>query len=390
MAAQEQFTDVSGAAEEISRGRMIIVVDDEDRENEGDLTLAAEFVTPEAINFMATHGRGLICLTLTEDRADYLRLPLMSAENTSRFGTAFTESIEAREGVTTGISAFDRAHTVRVAIDPKSSAADLARPGHVFPLRARKGGVLVRAGQTEASVDLARIAGLIPAAVICEIMKDDGTMARVPDLIKFAKLHGLKILTVAELIRYRLRHERYVRRIGESTLPTAYGDFRMIAFESDIDGESHIALVRGDVADPAGPALVRMHTHCLAGDVFGASLCGCRDVVDASLRAIAAEGRGALLYLHNATKGFRVEKGDGASDAVPSIIFHRELRAREHSADRMQRTLRQVGIGGQILADLGIRRIRLLTNNPVHVPALEGFDLQIVEHVALPVAVERR
>jgi 3,4-dihydroxy 2-butanone 4-phosphate synthase / GTP cyclohydrolase II len=387
MPEQPHFTDVSGAAEEISRGRMIIVVDDEDRENEGDLTLAAEFVTPEAINFMATHARGLICLSLTEDRADYLRLPLMSAENTSRFGTAFTESIEAREGVTTGISAYDRAHTIRVAIDPKSSAADLARPGHVFPLRARRGGVLVRAGQTEASVDLARIAGLIPAGVICEIMKEDGTMARVPDLIEFADKHGLKILTVAELIRYRLRHERYVRRVGECTLPTAYGEFRMIAFESDIDGESHIALVRGDVSDAAGPALVRMHSHCLAGDVFGATLCGCRDVVDSSLRAIAAEGRGALLYLHNATKGFRIDKS-GKADDPASILLHRDLRAQERSADPAQRTLRQVGIGGQILADLGIRRIRLLTNNPVHVPALEGFSLQIVEHVPLPAPVK--
>jgi len=387
MPEQPHFTDVSGAAEEMARGRMIIVVDDEDRENEGDLTLAAEFVTPEAINFMATHARGLVCLSLTEDRADYLRLPLMSAENTSRFGTAFTESIEAREGVTTGISAYDRAHTIRVAIDPKSSAADLARPGHVFPLRARRGGVLVRAGQTEASVDLARIAGLIPAAVICEIMKDDGTMARVPDLMEFAGKHSLKILTVAELIRYRLRHERYVRRVGECVLPTAYGEFRMIAFESDIDGESHIALVRGDVSDAAGPALVRMHSHCLAGDVFGATLCGCRDVVDASLRAIAAEGRGALLYLHNATKGFRIDKNTG--DAA-SILLHRDLRAAERSTDPAQRTLRQVGIGGQILADLGIRRIRLLTNNPVHVPALEGFSLQIVESVPLPLTVERR
>jgi 3,4-dihydroxy 2-butanone 4-phosphate synthase/GTP cyclohydrolase II len=367
---------------------MIIVVDDEDRENEGDLTLAAEFVTPEAINFMAKHGRGLICLTLTEDRADYLRLPLMSQQNTSRFGTAFTESIEAREGVTTGISAYDRSHTIKVAIDPKSTAQDLARPGHVFPLRARRGGVLVRAGQTEASVDLARMAGLIPAGVICEIMKDDGTMARVPDLIEFAAQHGLKILTVAELIRHRLQHERYVKRVGESVLPTAYGDFRMIAYESEIDGESHIALVRGDVGDDHGPALVRMHTHCLAGDVFGTTLCGCRDIVDASLRAIAQEGRGALLYLHNATKGFGIDKSAGG-EAAP-ILFHRELNAREHSEERLQRTLRQVGIGGQILADLGIHQIRLLTNNPVHVPALQGFNLEIVEHVPLPAAVSKR
>jgi 3,4-dihydroxy 2-butanone 4-phosphate synthase/GTP cyclohydrolase II len=387
MSLTSAFANIPDALEDFARGRMIIVVDDEDRENEGDLTLAAEFVTPEAINFMARHGRGLICLTLTEERADYLRLPPMSQQNTSRFGTAFTESIEAREGVTTGISAYDRSHTIRVAIDPKSTAQDLARPGHVFPLRARRGGVLVRAGQTEASVDLARMAGLIPAGVICEIMKDDGTMARVPDLVKFAAQHGLKIVTVAELIRHRLQHERYVTRIGESTLPTAYGDFRMIAFESEIDGESHIALVRGDVSDAAGPALVRMHTHCLAGDVFGTTLCGCRDIVDASLQAIAQEGRGALLYLHNATKGFGIDRSAVDASGVAPILFHRELRAREQSEERLQRTLRQVGIGGQVLADLGIQRIRLLTNNPVHVPALQGFNLQIVEHVPLPQAV---
>jgi len=385
MSTENSFTDVPGALEEIARGRMTIVVDDEDRENEGDLTLAAEFATPEAINFMARHGRGLICLTLTEDRADYLRLSPMTAENTSRFGTAFTESIEAREGVTTGISAYDRAHTIKVAIDPKSTAADLARPGHVFPLRARRGGVLVRAGQTEASVDLARLAGLIPAGVICEIMKDDGTMARVPDLIEFGKEHGLKILTVAELIRHRLENERYIRRVGESILPTAYGDFRMIAYESEIDGgESHIALVRGDVSSSPKPALVRVHTHCLAGDVFGTTLCDCRAVVDASLEAIAAEGRGALIYLHNATKGFGTDKSAGA-DKVSPIIFHRDLRAQEPREERLQRTLRQVGIGGQILADLGIHKIRLLTNTPTHVPALQGFSLEIVEQVPLAV-----
>jgi 3,4-dihydroxy 2-butanone 4-phosphate synthase/GTP cyclohydrolase II len=389
MPAENPFTTVPGALEEIASGRMIIVVDDEDRENEGDLTLAAEFVTPEAINFMARHGRGLICLTLTEDRADYLRLLPMTAENTSRFGTAFTESVEAREGVTTGISAYDRSHTIRVAIDPKSTAADLARPGHVFPLRARRGGVLVRAGQTEASVDLARMAGLIPAGVICEIMKDDGTMARVPDLIEFGKEHGLKILTVAELIRHRLENERYIRRVGESVLPTAYGDFRMIAYESEIDGgESHVALVRGDVSGDAEPALVRVHSHCLAGDVFGTTLCDCRAVVDASLKAIAEEGRGALIYLHNATKGFGTDNS-GRSGQVAPIVFHRDLRAHEPAELRLQRTLRQVGIGGQILADLGIHKIRLLTNTPTHVPALQGFNLEIVERVPLAVPASR-
>ena len=248
------FIDVPGALAEVRAGRMIVVVDDEDRENEGDLVIAAEFVTPEAINFMAKHGRGLICLTLTEERADYLRLFPMTQQNTSRFGTAFTESIESREGVTTGISAYDRAHTIRTAIDARSTAADLARPGHIFPLSARKGGVLVRAGQTEASVDLARLAGLNPSGVLCEIMKDDGTMARVPDLIPFCKEHGLRILTVAELIRYRLRHERYIVRAGESRIQTRYGEFRMIAYESEVQGgESHIALIRGDLC-PGCPA----------------------------------------------------------------------------------------------------------------------------------------
>src|SRR4051794_38325560 len=240
------FATVNEAVAEIKAGRMVVVVDDEDRENEGDLTLAAEFVTPEAINFMAKYGRGLICLTLTEERADYLRLGPMTQENTSRFGTAFTESVEAREGVTTGISAADRAHTIKVAIDPRSTAHDLARPGHVFPLRARKGGVLVRAGQTEASVDLARMAGLVPAGVICEIMNDDGSMARVPDLIEFCAKHDLKMLTVAELIRYRMQNERYVNRIGEAMVPTRHGEFRMIAYESEVDGESHVALVMGE------------------------------------------------------------------------------------------------------------------------------------------------
>src|SRR5882762_5312794 len=267
------FAEVEAAIAEIKAGRMVVVVADEDRENEGDLTLAAEFVTPEAINFMAKYGRGLICLTLTEERADYLRLGPMTQENTSRFGTAFTESIEAREGVTTGISAADRAHTIKVAIDPRSTAHDLARPGHVFPLRARKGGVLVRAGQTEASVDLAR---MVTAGVICEIMNDDGTMARVPDLVKFCEEHGLKMVTVADLIRYRLQNERYIHRVAESLMPTEHGEFRVIAYESEVDGgESHVALVYGDVRGDE-PVTVRLHTHCLAGDVFGATLCDCR------------------------------------------------------------------------------------------------------------------
>jgi len=376
------FADVAEAVAEIRAGRMVVVVDDEDRENEGDLTLAAEFVTPEAINFMARFGRGLICLTLTEERADYLRLGPMSVENTSRFGTAFTESIEAREGVTTGISAADRAHTIRVAIDPGSTAQDLARPGHVFPLRARKGGVLVRAGQTEAAVDLARMAGLIPAGVICEIMNEDGTMARVPDLAKFCELHGLKMVTVADLIRYRLQNERYIHRVAESLMPTAHGDFRMIAYESEVEGgESHVALVFGDVTGDE-PVTVRVHTHCLAGDVFSTTLCDCRAMVENSLRLIAEAGRGALVYLHNGTKGFGIDR-----TTTPSrVAFHRE-RPRERSEDRTQRTLRQVGLGGQILSDLGIHKIRLLTNTPTHVPALQGFGIEIVEQVPVPTRV---
>lgn len=394
MVAKSPFTDVPGALEEFRAGRMIIVVDDEDRENEGDLTLAAEFVTPEAINFMAKHGRGLVCLTLTEERADYLRLGPMTQHNSSRFGTAFTETIEAREGVTTGISAFDRAHTIRVALDSRSTAHDLARPGHVFPLRARRGGVLVRAGQTEASVDLARLAGLLPAGVICEIMKDDGTMARVPDLIDFCGEHGLKMLTVAELIRYRLQHERYIYRVAESMVPTQYGEFRMIAYESEVDGgESHLALVRGDVG-AAGqnreePVLVRVHSRCLAGDVFGATLCDCHSVVQRSLQAIAEAGRGALIYLHNASRSFEIDRTPSsvgsAAAPIPRLIFHNELREREQREARSLRILRQVGMGGQILSDLGIHKIRLLSNTPTHVPALEGFDLEIVEQVPIPV-----
>jgi 3,4-dihydroxy 2-butanone 4-phosphate synthase/GTP cyclohydrolase II len=372
------FTDVPGALDEIRAGRMIVVVDDEDRENEGDLTLAAEFVTPEAINFMARYGRGLVCLTLTEERADYLRLGPMTQQNSSRFGTAFTETIEAREGVTTGISAHDRAHTIKVAIDANSTSHDLARPGHVFPLCARRGGVLVRAGQTEASVDLARMAGLIPAGVICEIMNDDGTMARVPDLTTFCAEHGLKMLTVAELIRYRLQNERYIFRVAESVLPTPYGEFRVIAYESEVNGgESHLALVKGDVNAGDEPVLVRVHSHCLAGDVFSGSICDCHRLVQQSLRQIAEAGRGALVYLHNTSRGFDIDR----TVEPHRIIFHREARLPED--DRHQRILRQVGLGGQILADLGIHKIRLLSNTPTHVPALQGFNVEIVEQVPI-------
>jgi 3,4-dihydroxy 2-butanone 4-phosphate synthase / GTP cyclohydrolase II len=379
------FTDVPDAIEEIRSGRMIVVVDDEDRENEGDLTLAAEKVTPEAINFMATHGRGLICLTMTPDRLDHLRIGPMSVENTSTYGTAFCEAIDAREGVTTGISAYDRAHTIKIAIAPGTRAADLARPGHVFPLRAKRGGVLVRAGQTEASVDLARLAGLIPAGIICEIMRGDGTMARVPDLIAFCKLHDLKMLTVAELIRYRMQHEKYVRRVGEALVDTKFGQFRVIAYTSDVDGESHLALVRGDVEDGKEPVLVRMHAHCLMGDVFGSTSCTCNAILEGSMRTIAREGRGAVIYLHQTSKGFSVERiGDHNV-----LAFHRD-RAHsrtEHPTEERQ-VRREIGIGAQILSDLNLRRIRVLTNHPHRrVPGLEGFGIEIVEQVAIPAEV---
>jgi 3,4-dihydroxy 2-butanone 4-phosphate synthase / GTP cyclohydrolase II len=390
--SHQAFADVPTAIEEIRAGRMIVVVDDEDRENEGDITLAAEKVTPEAINFMAKHGRGLVCLTLTEERLDHLRIGPMSAENTSQYGTAFCEAIDARVGVTTGISAFDRARTIQVAIDPATKASDLARPGHVFPLRARKGGVLVRAGQTEASVDLARLAGMIPAGIICEIMKDDGTMARVPDLIAFCNEHGMKMLTVADLIRYRMAHERYVHRVGEALVDTRFGEFRLIAYESEVDGgESHVALIKGEM--PGGeveggneksgtPVLVRMHAHCLMGDVFGSTGCECHATLEGSLRRISQEGRGALIYLHQTSQGFSVEKvGERGA-----LTFHRG-RKLPSLLDNERQTQREIGIGAQILSDLNLRRIRLLTNRPKRVAALEGFGIEIVDQVPVELNV---
>jgi len=377
MTSNLPFTDVATAIEEIRAGRMIVVVDDEDRENEGDLTLAAEKVTPEAINFMAKHGRGLVCLAMTEERLDHLHLGPMTSENTSQYGTAFCEAIDARYGVTTGISAYDRAHTIKTAIDPATRPSDLARPGHVFPLRARKGGVLVRAGQTEASVDLARLAGMVPAGIICEIMKDDGTMARVPDLIEFCRIHEMKMLTVAELIRYRMQHERYVHRVGEAMVETNHGEFRLIAYESEVDGGgSHMALIRGDISDSSEPVLVRMHAHCLLGDVFGATGCDCHQTLEASLQMIAAEGRGALIYLHQTSKGFSAEKIGEQS----FLTFHRD-RSLPSLPESERKTHREIGLGAQILSDLNLKRIRLLTNHPRRVAALEGFDIEIVEHV---------
>ena len=382
MTPQLPFTDVPTAIEEIRNGRMIVVVDDEDRENEGDLTLAAEKVTPEAINFMAKYGRGLVCLAMTEERLEHLRIGPMTAENTSNYGTAFCEAIDARDGVSTGISAYDRARTIQVAIDPATRPSDLARPGHVFPLRARKGGVLVRAGQTEASVDLARLAGLIPAGIICEIMKDDGTMARVPDLVEFCRAHQMKMLTVAELIRYRMAHERYVHRVGEALVGTHYGEFRLIAYESEVEGgESHIALVRGEIENAAEPVLVRMHSHCVLGDVFGSTHCDCRATIEGSMRSIAEAGRGAIIYLHQTSRGFSADKlGDRTV-----LTFHRD-RALPTLPESERKTQREIGIGAQILSDLGLRRIRILTNHPRRVAALEGFDIEIVEQVPVPLS----
>jgi 3,4-dihydroxy 2-butanone 4-phosphate synthase/GTP cyclohydrolase II len=377
MTPTSHFTDVSTAIEEIRSGRMIVVVDDEDRENEGDLTLAAEKVTPEAINFMAKFGRGLICLAMTEERLDHLRIGPMSSENTAQYGTAFCEAIDARDGVTTGISAYDRSHTILTALNPATRPSDLARPGHVFPLRARKGGVLVRAGQTEASVDLARLAGMVPAGIICEIMKDDGTMARVPDLIEFCRTHQMKMLTVAELIRYRMQHERYVHRVGEALVETQYGAFRLVAYESEVGGGgSHMALICGDISDSSIPVLVRMHAHCLLGDVFGATACDCNQTLEASMRIIAEEGRGALIYLHQTSKGFSTEKiGDQSF-----LTFHQERRL--PSLPESERKIhREIGLGAQILSDLNLKRIRLLTNHPRRVAALEGFGIEIVEQV---------
>lgn len=378
MTASSPFTDIKSAIEEIRAGRMVIVVDDEDRENEGDLTMAAEKITPEAVNFMAKYGRGLICLAMTPERLDYLHLQPMATQNTARFGTAFTESIDALgRGVTTGISAYDRAETILCAIDPTSHPSDLGRPGHVFPLRARKGGVLVRAGQTEASVDLTRLAGLAPAGVICEIMNDDGTMARVPDLIRFCEEHSLKMITVAELIRYRMAHERCIHRKGTAILRTEFGEFSMIAYGSDLDEESHVAMVHGDLDCSDKPALVRMHSHCLAGDVFHASTCECAANIRGSLRRIADEGAGVVIYLHPTSLGFALDKSDGAN----SLQFHREedLAIPEHQ----RRIQREVGIGAQILLDLNLRRIRLMTNHPRRIAALNGYGIEIVEHTPI-------
>jgi len=385
-----QFATVDEAAEEFRQGRPIVLVDDEDRENEGDITMAAEKVTPEAINFMAKFGRGLICLTLTEERCDELNLPLMTPINTAAHGTPFTESIDARHGTTTGISAADRALTILAAIDPITRPADLARPGHIFPLRAKRGGVLIRAGQTEASVDLARIAGMTSAGVICEIMNDDGTMARVPQLIEFCRAHNLKMLTVAELIRYRMQHERYVHRVAEAPLATAYGDFKMVVYSSEVDNEQHIALVRGDLADGSvgltsgknPPPLVRVHSHCLTGDVFASTSCDCREIVAQSLKAIVAEDRGVFVYLHHTGRGFGIDSAPTVAGQLPAVRYHQRGQL-DGDVARQRMVQHESGIGAQILRDLGLTDIRVLTNHPRKVVALAGYGITIADQVPL-------
>jgi len=390
------FATIEEAIEDIRQGRMIVLVDDEDRENEGDLTIAAEKITPDAINFMTKYGRGLICLSLTEQRCDALDLKPISARNTSAFGTPFCEPVDARRGTTTGTSAWDRATTILAATDPHTRPEDLARPGHVYTLRARNGGVLVRAGQTEASVDLARIAGLDPSGVICEIMNDDGTMARVPQLTEFCRIHEMKMVTVADLIRYRMKHERYVRRVAESVLTTKYGNSRMIAYSSEIDHHLHVALVRGeipaDLPDPAAkeePWLVRVHSHCLTGDVLGSTSCDCREIMEGSLEAIARENRGVFVYLHHTGLGFQIDTRTEEGAALPQIIYHR--REQIDRDTRVQKLIQhESGIGAQILTDLGLRRIRVLTNHPRKVVALEGYGLEILDQVPLAIDSAKR
>ncbi len=370
---------IEEAVEDIKNGKMIIIVDDEDRENEGDLVCAAEKVTPETISFMAVHGRGLICLPLTEERCDELQLIPQTSDNTSSMGTAFTVSIEAREGVTTGISAADRAKTILTAVNPASKANDLARPGHIFPLRAKRGGVLVRVGQTEASVDMARIAGLNPSAVICEIMNDDGTMSRLPELEIFAEKHNLKIISVADLVRYRIQKETLVRKVIETDLPTAHGDFRATIYENVINGETHLAMTLGEISEATEAVLVRVQTENITFAMFGCALGEASEAINASLRKIAENGKGVILYLrqreHNLDLIHQLQ--------TYALMQEENLNFQAARKQTGYGKFRDYGIGAQILNDLGVRRIRLLSNHPPKVNALEAFDLEIVEIVSL-------
>jgi len=375
------FATIEEAIEDIRQGKLVVVVDAADRENEGDLTIAAQFATPEAVNFMATHGRGLVCLCLTEERCDELGLRPMTYNNETPYETAFTISIEAREGVTTGISAADRARTIQVAVDPTKASADLVQPGHVFPLRARPGGVLQRAGQTEAAVDLARLAGLNPAGVVCEIMNEDGTMARVPDLIPYCERHGLKLVTVEDLIEYRRRTEKLVERMTSVRLPTAYGEFTAVAFREVLTGKSHVALVKGDVSGHED-VLVRVHSECLTGDVFHSFRCDCGEQLELALRRIAAEERGVLLYMSQEGRG------------IGLLAKLKAYELQENGLDTVEANIelgfppdaREYGIGSQILSDLGLATIRILTNNPRKITGIEGFGLKVVEQVPIEVS----
>jgi len=374
------FAPIEAAIDAFHAGQMIIVVDDEDRENEGDLTIAAEKITPEAINFMARHGCGLICVPLTEDRLAELDLPQMVGQNTARLGTAFSVSIDAKAVTSTGVSASDRAATVLATIDPRTRPSDLVRPGHMFPLKARNGGVLVRAGQTEAAVDLARIAGLYPAGVICEIMNDDGTMSRVPELTKFAKRHKLLMITVADLIQYRLRTEALVHRVATAQLPTQHGEFRVFAFESIIDHETHVALVKGEIGDGQN-VLVRVHSRCLTGDVFHSARCDCGPQLDAAMERISAEGRGVLLYLNQEGRGIGLANKIRAYELQDQGLDTVEANERlGFKADQ-----RDYGIGVQILKDLGVRSMRLLSNNPRKLVGIEGYQLSVAEWIPLEI-----
>ncbi|MDI6801187.1 MAG: bifunctional 3,4-dihydroxy-2-butanone-4-phosphate synthase/GTP cyclohydrolase II [Thermodesulfovibrionales bacterium] len=378
---KHKFNSIEEAIKDITKGKMVILVDDEDRENEGDLCMAAEKITPEAINFMAKHGRGLICLSLTPQRVEELKLPMMTDENTSSFGTAFTVSIEAKRGVTTGISAHDRAITILTAINPQTKSEDIARPGHVFPLRAKPGGVLQRAGQTEGSVDLSRLAGLYPAGVICEIMNDDGSMARVPQLVEFAKKHNMKIITIKDLIQYRMRTESFVKRAATVQMPTVHGgDFTAIAYANDVDLNVHVALVKGDIK-PQDEVLVRVHSECLTGDVFGSKRCDCGEQLHRAMEMIRKEGKGVILYMRQEGRGIGLanklkayelqDKGLDTVEANIKLGFKPDLR--------------DYGIGAQMLVDLGVRKMKLMTNNPKKIIGLEGYGLKVVERVSMEI-----